>query len=80
MDVEDELETQYGFETQQLLQRIWHTLQTLNGFPAGDYLLQSDAKQNDCVKVYEKSDNRLVLLASSQKVCFTYFADQAEIC
>lgn len=56
MDVETELEDQCGIETQQLLQRLWQTLQTFSGFPAGDYLLQSDLKQNDYVKVYERTD------------------------
>lgn len=58
LDVENELRANYGIEAQQLLQRLWHTLQTFNDFPVGDYLLQSDPKQLNSVKVYEKTESR----------------------
>lgn len=53
-EVENELNTKYKIEKKNLLQRLWHTLQTFSGFPTGDYLLQSDAKQPNCIRVYEK--------------------------
>lgn len=56
MDVENDIEQQCGIETQNLLQRLYHALQTFSGFPVGDYLLQSDCNKIDFVKVYGKTD------------------------
>lgn len=57
MQVQSELEDRFGIEVQHLLQRLWNVLRTLTGFPSGEYLLQRDKKQLDCVKVYEKVEN-----------------------
>ncbi|XP_055306386.1 uncharacterized protein LOC129570703 [Sitodiplosis mosellana] len=56
-EVENELRTNYGIERQQLLQRLWHALQTFNDFPPGDYLLQSDSKHLDSIKIFEKTNS-----------------------
>lgn len=58
MDVENELITIYGIETHHILRRLWHALQTFSDFPPGNYLLQSDSKNVDCIKIYEKIENR----------------------
>lgn len=57
IEVEDELRKTYGIETQQLLQRLWHALETFIDFPVGNYLLQSDLKQLDYIKIYDKTEN-----------------------
>lgn len=54
MQVQNELENRFGIEAQHLLQRLWNVLRTITGFPTGEYLLQRDKKQSDCVKVFEK--------------------------
>lgn len=57
MEIATELEEKCGVETQRLLQKLWQALQTFSGFPSGDYLLRSDVKHNDHIKVYEKTEN-----------------------
>lgn len=57
MQVQNELEDRFGIEVQHLLQKLWNVLRTLIGFPSGEYLLQRDKRQSDCVKVYEKVVN-----------------------
>lgn len=60
INVQCELNTKYGIDSQQFLQRLWHAFQTFSGFPVGEFLLKSDTKQTDCVKVYEKCNEGLV--------------------
>lgn len=55
--VEEELRIQYAVEAQQLLQRLWHTLQTFSQFPPAEYLVKSDSKQFDPIKIFEKSND-----------------------
>lgn len=57
IQVQCELEDRFGIEAQHLLQKLWNVLCTLTAFPTGEYLLQRDKKQSDCVKVYEKVKN-----------------------
>lgn len=56
MDLEHELESRFGIETQPLLQRLFHALQTFIDFPVGDYLLQNDAEKCDYVKIYVQTN------------------------
>lgn len=53
-EIEHELENRHGIECQHLLQKLWSALDTLNGFPEGEYLLQNDVKSASRIKVYEK--------------------------
>lgn len=63
-ELESELKNKIGIESKQLLGRLWHALRTFSGFPNGDYLLlQNDAKQSGFIKIYERSDSRLVHLS-----------------
>lgn len=48
------LKTQYNIEHQQLLQCIFHALNTFIGFPAGEYLLRGNRAASNHIKVYEK--------------------------
>lgn len=59
-EIENELQHRYGIETQELFQKLWNALDTFNGFPEGDYLLQSNAKVSNQYKIYKKCDKRLV--------------------
>lgn len=58
IDVQSELESKYGIESQELLQRLWHALQIFSGFPTSRYLLQNDTKQFDCVKVHVECNDK----------------------
>lgn len=56
-DIESELE-KHGIKRQAILHKLWSLLQTLSGFPVGDFLLQKSSKLTDCIKVYQKKDPR----------------------
>lgn len=58
MQVEKELADRFSIDAQQLLQRLWNLLRTLTGFPLGEYLLQRDKKQLECINVYGKVENQ----------------------
>lgn len=55
--VEKELADRFSIDAQQLLKRLWNLLRTLAEFPPGEYLLQKDKKQLECINVYEKAEN-----------------------